>query len=133
MDAILQQVKDFADRAHGEQMRRYSADRYIVHPERVMNIVSKYNTEIPVLAAALLHDVLKDTETTAEEINDFLQTLMSSEDAARTIKLVRELTDVYTKNAYPQWNRRKRKLREADRLEKSKPRSANHQVRRHYG
>ena len=35
MEDILLKVKDFADRAHGEQMRKYTPERYIVHPERL--------------------------------------------------------------------------------------------------
>ena len=38
--------------------------------------------------------------------------------AARTLDLVIELTDVYTKKNYPGLNRRARKMREADRLAK---------------
>lgn len=119
MNAILEQVRDFADIAHGDQMRRYSGDRYIVHPLRVMNMVNNYTNDVTVLSAALLHDVLEDTTTTADEIKSFLQTIMSPEEAERTIKYVKELTDVYIKKNYPQWNRKKRKLKEADRLQKA--------------
>ncbi|HEY0678422.1 MAG TPA: HD domain-containing protein [Chitinophagaceae bacterium] len=119
MEAVLQQIKEFADKAHNEQKRRYSADRYIVHPERVMNIVRKYNDDISVLAAALLHDVLEDTETTIEEMYAFLLTVLDPPQAAKTVKLVEDLTDVYTKKGFPQWNRRKRKSKEIERLEKT--------------
>jgi guanosine-3',5'-bis(diphosphate) 3'-pyrophosphohydrolase len=119
MESVLEQVKKFADEAHGTQMRRYSPDRYIVHPERVMNTVKNYSNNVSVLAAALLHDVLEDTATTREEILSFLKTVMSSHEAQRTLLIVEELTDVYTKNEYPQWNRRKRRTKEAERLGKA--------------
>jgi guanosine-3',5'-bis(diphosphate) 3'-pyrophosphohydrolase len=115
----LQLIRDFADRAHGGQTRRYTGDRYIVHPERVMNAVKQYEARLPVLAAALLHDVLEDTNVPGKEIMDFLLTVMSAEDAAEAMRLVEQLTDIYTKKRYPQWNRRKRKTKEAERLAKA--------------
>lgn len=116
MESVLDQVKQFADKAHGVQMRRYSPDRYIVHPERVMNTVRNYNNEVSVLSAALLHDVLEDTATTREEMLSFLKTVMAPHEAQRTLMIVEELTDIYTKNEYPHWNRRKRRTKEAERL-----------------
>jgi len=117
MEDILDQIKDFADRAHGEQTRKYTPDRYIVHPVRVMNICREYTNDIAMLAAALLHDVLEDTPVTKTEIKNFLLKLMDETRAEKTVKLVEELTDVYIKNDYPDWNRGKRKDKEAERLE----------------
>src|SRR5437762_11401952 len=116
MEEILEQIKDFADKAHGEQTRKYTPDRYIVHPVRVMNICKEYTNDISVLAAALLHDVLEDTTATKDEIKNFLLKLLDKQQAEKTVKLVEELTDVYIKKDYPQWNRRKRKEKEAERL-----------------
>jgi guanosine-3',5'-bis(diphosphate) 3'-pyrophosphohydrolase len=121
MDNVLSQIQSFADNAHGDQKRKYTPDRYIVHPTRVMEICNQYTNDRAVLAAALLHDVLEDTNTKKEDIEDFLKTIMDQNQVQRTIKLVIELTDVYVKNNYPGWNRRKRKSREADRLEKTSP------------
>jgi (p)ppGpp synthase/HD superfamily hydrolase len=118
-DAILDEIRDFADKAHGSQMRKYTPERYIVHPERVMETCKEYTSDITILAAALLHDVLEDTPVTKEELQAFLMNIMSEEEAKRTVQLVEELTDVYIKENYPKWNRKKRKLKEADRLEKT--------------
>lgn len=118
-DTLLEEVKDFADRAHGNQMRKYTPERYIVHPVRVMQTCKEYTNDLPILAAALLHDVLEDTPVTKEELQAFLLKLMSVDDAKRTVQLVEELTDVYVKENYPNWNRRKRKQKEAERLEKT--------------
>jgi (p)ppGpp synthase/HD superfamily hydrolase len=120
---VLDKITDFADRAHGAQMRKYEPERYIVHPIRVMKICSEYTTDVQLLAAALLHDVIEDTTTTADDIHLFLLTVMNPADAAATTALVVELTDVYVKKDYPQWNRRTRKAREADRLEQTSPAS----------
>lgn len=119
METILEQIRDFADHAHGEQMRKYTPERYIVHPVRVMNICKEYTSDVTILASALLHDVLEDTPVTKDEIRVFLIKIMNAKQAERTVKLVEELTDVYIKKNYPQWNRKKRKAKEADRLEKT--------------
>ena len=122
MDPVLQQVRDFADKAHGDQMRKYGPPaRYIVHPERVMKLTRQITNDATILSAALLHDVLEDTPTTEKEIKDFLDTLMSPVNAERTLQIVKDLTDVYTKENYPQWNRRKRRTKEADRLTNASP------------
>jgi (p)ppGpp synthase/HD superfamily hydrolase len=118
---ILGQVKIFADNCHGNQMRRYVPDRYIVHPVRVMETLKQYTNDVRVLAAALLHDVLEDTPVGKEEIRKFLVTVVTEAQADAVVQIVEELTDVYIKEKYPKWNRRKRKNKEADRLEKTSP------------
>ena len=113
---ILSMVTAFAAQAHGRQLRKYSAERYIVHPVEVMKICSHYTDETPVLCAALLHDVLEDTPTAEEEIRDFLNLLMEKSDVEKTIKWTVELTDVYTTEVYPNLNRKTRKEKEHHRL-----------------
>lgn len=119
MEEILENIRDFADQAHGQQMRKYTPERYIVHPVRVMNICREYTNDVTMLAAALLHDVIEDTPVTKEDIHAFLLNHMSPEQASLTTKLVVELSDVYVKKDYPQWNRRKRKEKETQRQEKT--------------
>lgn len=116
MEEILNSIKEFTDKAHGNQMRKYTPERYIVHPVRVMELLKDYTNDITVLAAALLHDVLEDTPVSADEIKNFLKTLLNQEQAERTLMLTQELTDEYIKEKYPQWNRRKRKEKEVERL-----------------
>jgi len=121
MEAVLLKIRDFVDQAHGSQKRKYSDERYIVHPVRVMNICRTYDGRLPILAAALLHDVLEDTRVKENEILDFLLGLMPSGDAAWTIAMVVELTDVYIKPDYPNLNRRRRKQLELDRIIQTSP------------
>jgi|SRR5215203_2272001 len=118
MEAILEKIAGFADQAHGDQQRKYVGERYIRHPLRVMKTCQDYGYSFSVLAAAILHDVLEDTAVTPDEIRKFLLTLMNEADANYTMSLVIELTDVYVKKDYPQMNRRRRKAKEANRLEK---------------
>jgi (p)ppGpp synthase/HD superfamily hydrolase len=118
MEKVLEQIKDFADQAHGDQVRKYSPERYIAHPMRVMEMCRSYVPRIPVLAAALLHDVLEDTEVNDHQLSEFLQSIMNQKEAAQTLRLVVELTDIFTKSAYPNLNRRRRKEKEIARLGK---------------
>lgn len=119
LDEIIKQVTEFTDKAHGEQTRKYTPDRYIVHPVRVMEICRKITDDIAVLSAALMHDVLEDTPVRKSEIKDFLLTLMDTNTAEKTVRLVVELTDVYVKADYPKMNRRTRKSKEAARMEQT--------------
>jgi guanosine-3',5'-bis(diphosphate) 3'-pyrophosphohydrolase len=119
MEEVLKKITEFADKAHGAQMRKYTPERYIVHPIRVMELCRQYTNDVTILAAALLHDVLEDTPVTAEDLKIFLGSVMSSKDAERTVALVKELTDEFIKSDYPKFNRRKRKAMEVDRLLKT--------------
>jgi guanosine-3',5'-bis(diphosphate) 3'-pyrophosphohydrolase len=116
-------VGDFATRAHGAQKRKYSDDPYIVHPVRVMKLCGEYTSDVTILSAALLHDVLEDTPVSASEIMAFLTDLMPREDAIRTYLMVVDLTDVYTKEKFPALNRKKRKEMEHERMSRIHPAS----------
>jgi guanosine-3',5'-bis(diphosphate) 3'-pyrophosphohydrolase len=113
---ILEAIIKFTDHAHGDQMRRYTNERYIVHPIRVMQTCQQYSHDPSILAAALLHDVLEDTPVMQEEIRAFLLSLLSAEETSRAVNYVVELTDVFIKKNYPRMNRRIRKDKEAERL-----------------
>lgn len=121
MQGILNKIIEFATRAHGDQTRKYTPEPYIVHPVRVMRICEHFTKDVTVLSAAILHDVLEDTPITREEMSSFLRSVMNEHEARKTLQLVVELTDVYIKKDYPQWNRRKRKALEQDRMEKTSP------------
>jgi len=116
MDDILNKVRDYADASHEGQTRRYSPDKYIVHPLRVMNTCKEFTSDLSILCAALLHDVLEDTRVQPAQLLEFLLSLMHETEAKRTLQLVTELTDVYVKKDYPKLNRRTRKNKELERL-----------------
>jgi guanosine-3',5'-bis(diphosphate) 3'-pyrophosphohydrolase len=59
----------FATAAHEGQKRKFTGEPYIVHPLRVMSIVSTVPRVTPeMVAAAVLHDVLEDTQTDLAEL-----------------------------------------------------------------
>ncbi len=121
MSIVLEQVEAFARQSHEGQRRKFADEAYIEHPIRVMHICAEVSNKTPVLAAALLHDVLEDTTVTRVGMQEFLLTIMPAPAANETLKYVIELTDVFTHRAYPQWKRRVRKDKEIERLATSSP------------
>lgn len=65
---ILQRGKDFACKAHAGALRKSTLQPYIVHPYEVCLVASTVTDDVDVLVAALLHDVVEDTDYTAEDI-----------------------------------------------------------------
>ena len=58
---------DFAQKAHGGIVRK-SGEPYIIHPISVSQILIDNNMDYSTIMAALLHDVVEDTEITLAEI-----------------------------------------------------------------
>jgi guanosine-3',5'-bis(diphosphate) 3'-pyrophosphohydrolase len=113
---VLESIIHFTDQAHGDQKRKYTGERSIVHAIRVMQTCQQYSHDRSILAAALMHDILEDTTVTREQIGTFLSGIFKSAEAVKTVDMVVELTDVFTKQNFPQLNRRLRKEREVARL-----------------
>jgi GTP diphosphokinase / guanosine-3',5'-bis(diphosphate) 3'-diphosphatase len=58
---------EFSRAAHQGQMRQ-SGDPYISHPIAVASILAKLRIDVQAIIAALLHDVVEDTEVTTEQV-----------------------------------------------------------------
>ncbi len=63
----IRRAYELADDAHDGQMRS-SGDKYITHPLAVASILLDYCMDTDTICAALLHDVVEDTDTTLEDI-----------------------------------------------------------------
>ncbi len=63
----IKEAFDFASSKHEGQYRA-SEEPYIIHPVEVAKILADFKADTPTILAALLHDVLEDTEVSAEEI-----------------------------------------------------------------
>ena len=60
---------EFADKAHGDQ-RRVSGVPYILHPTSVACILADMGMDTDSLVAALLHDVVEDTDVPLETVRE---------------------------------------------------------------
>ena len=69
MNAVTKAVK-FAAEAHDGMERKKDKTPYILHPLEAAVIVGTMTTDSDVISAALLHDVVEDTEITIEEIEE---------------------------------------------------------------
>ena len=97
-DALL-----FATGAHGDQRRKYTGEPYIIHPIEVMMLVRQYGGDETMQIAALLHDVVEDTNVEPWQIETSFGVR------------VRALVDQLTEPAHL-GNRATRKAAEAARL-----------------
>ncbi|MDO5003542.1 MAG: bifunctional (p)ppGpp synthetase/guanosine-3',5'-bis(diphosphate) 3'-pyrophosphohydrolase [bacterium] len=62
-------VYEFAAKMHKEQFRK-SGEPYIIHPINVAIILTTIYADADTIKAALLHDVLEDTECTSEQMEE---------------------------------------------------------------
>jgi guanosine-3',5'-bis(diphosphate) 3'-pyrophosphohydrolase len=96
---------------HGDQRRRYTHVPYWFHVENVMRSMLRARmTEETILAAALLHDTLEDVPGLSPAmLYAKLTAIFDKDESLEVINLVSQLSDEFTKENYPQLNRRERK------------------------
>jgi (p)ppGpp synthase/HD superfamily hydrolase len=58
----------FATRMHAGQQRKYTGEPYVLHCLEVARIVAEAGGSVTMIAAALLHDVVEDTEASIEDV-----------------------------------------------------------------
>ena len=103
--AVVKKAYEFANEAH-KNVRRRSGEPYILHPIAVAQIVVKeISLGYKSMAAALLHDVVEDTEYTVDDIRAlFGAKIASLVDGLTKIKTVLDnedrtkMTDIETKS-----------------------------------
>lgn len=98
----------FAAKKHAGQVRKYTNEPYINHCVAVANLVQKRGGSPDLVAAAVLHDVLEDADTTFTELAEAF--------GDRIALLVYELTDQFTPKVWSEINREGRKAMECARL-----------------
>lgn len=115
-------AKSLAEILHGEQKRKYTGVPYVTHTQAVAEIVREQGLGVIAESIAHLHDVLEDTPTTAEKLNNLLVGLgVNRADTLLIVSGVIDLTDVFSDPAFG--NRAKRKAAERERLAHVNPRS----------
>ncbi len=72
---LIMKAYEYAKLHHGNQLRK-SGEPYIVHPLQVAYTLAELELDSETIAAALLHDVVEDTDATHEDIvRDFGETI----------------------------------------------------------
>lgn len=66
--ALFDKAMLFAIKAHSNTERRGKGFPYIIHPMEAVAIVATITSDMELLAAAALHDVVEDTDVTVGEI-----------------------------------------------------------------
>lgn len=102
--ALILRAAVVAAYAHRNQTRRYTLEPYIIHPISVATKVSEFTMDPHVISAAILHDVVEDTDVTLDEIRNKF-----GERIADMVDLLTELPD-------PTLNRKSRKAKQMQRL-----------------
>ena len=83
---IVTKARDFAERVHSAQKRRYTGEPYFVHLSEVATLCSRHGASDEVVAAAYLHDSMEDQDVSYDELKqDF---------GRRVADMVVALTDV---------------------------------------
>lgn len=90
----LRRAFEYAKKHHENQFRA-SGEPYIIHPINVAYILAFMHADMDTIIAALLHDVVEDTESTLDEIEKNFN------------KTVRELVDGVTKMTKLDFNNKK--------------------------
>ena len=68
---IIERAYIYSARVHEGQVR-LSGEPYLSHPLEVANILADMRMDVESIAAGLLHDVIEDTSTTKDDIQDFM-------------------------------------------------------------
>ena len=68
MKTLIERAQEFAALKHATQKRKFTGEPYIVHPLAVGELVASIGAPETVVAAAILHDTLEDTETSFSEL-----------------------------------------------------------------
>ncbi|MFH1283996.1 MAG: RelA/SpoT family protein [Candidatus Peregrinibacteria bacterium] len=88
---------EFSENAHRNQLRKDGKTPYVVHPVKVVEILSKLHADEDILIAALLHDVPEDTEHDLNEVRSVF-----GEDVAFLIDGITKLSKVQYQNNMPE-------------------------------
>jgi (p)ppGpp synthase/HD superfamily hydrolase len=110
---MLQHAINFATLCHNNQKRKYTNEPYIVHPLAVSYLIKEDYTFTgsvldTAMCIAILHDTFEDSIITEDCLLDNFGPVITSG--------ILDLTNRYTKNNYPDFNRIQRKSAEAGRL-----------------
>ena len=108
---LLDRAIIFAVHAHAGTERRGKGYPYIVHPMEAVEIVATMTADQELLAAAVLHDTVEDTDVTVEQLR--------AEFGERVASLVADESDVMPEGVTEEDSWHQRKQAAIDRLSKA--------------
>ena len=89
---LILKAYNYAVEKHGEQLRK-SGDPYIIHPVNVAYTIAELGLDEQTICAALLHDVVEDTEATNDNLkNEFGTEIAEMVDGVTKLKKIQYAT-----------------------------------------
>ena len=128
---LIEKAQLFAHHAHDsiKQIRKYTGEPYWVHTDQVASIVASVGGTPEMIMAAHLHDVEEDVASSGSVLNNpevfgldkdgvywYNTTTIAAVFGAEVTRMVLDLTDQFTHENYPTWNRARRKTAEINRI-----------------
>lgn len=90
---LLRDVYHFSEKAHQDQLRR-SGEPYFSHPVEVATILADMGLDVVSVSVGLLHDVVEDTLTTVDRIQDLF-----GGDIAKLVEGVTKISEIHFSSA----------------------------------
>ena len=78
MNLLIKSACHYAEQAHNNQKRKGTNTDYIEHPLAVAWIISQYTNNPDIIIAALLHDVVEDTNITVHDVALTFNTIVAA-------------------------------------------------------
>ena len=89
---LIQRAYNYASQKHEGQTRK-SGEPYIIHPTNVAYTIAELGLDEKTICAALLHDVVEDTEVTYEDIKkEFGEEIAEMVDGVTKLKMLQHTT-----------------------------------------
>lgn len=100
---VIRDAVELASKAHRSQ-KRASGEPYLYHVIAVANILANMNMDYETIAAALLHDVVEDSEITLEYIQkNFGESIAKMVDGVTKLGFISEVKEGGTQKHDKQW------------------------------
>lgn len=105
---LLDRAVEFAVRAHAGTERKGKGFPYIVHPLEAVEIVATMTCDQELLAAAVLHDTVEDTDVTVEQIRAEFGERVAALVASESDNVVEGMNEDKVVHSSSNWKERKR-------------------------
>lgn len=105
---LLDRAVVFAVRAHAGTERKGKGFPYIVHPMEAVEIVATMTCDQELLAAAVLHDTVEDTDVTVEQIRAGFGERVAALVASESDNVVEGMNEDKMVHSSSNWKERKR-------------------------